>query len=55
MLGLFKRKSPIEKLSEQHRKLLNQARMLSTTDRKASDALYQKAQQIDNQIAQLQK
>jgi hypothetical protein len=55
MFGLFKKKSPIEKLSEQHQKMLNEARILSTTDRKASDALYEKAAEIDSQIAELQK
>ncbi|MEP2936993.1 MAG: Lacal_2735 family protein [Gilvibacter sp.] len=54
MLGLFKKKSPIEKLSAERQRLLEQARKLSASNRKASDEMYFKADELDRQIAQLQ-
>ncbi len=53
MFGLFKKTSPIDKLVKEQARLLNEARLMSTKDRKASDALYEKAQQLDQKIAEL--
>ena len=38
MFGLFKRKTPLEKLQEKYNKLTEEAFKLSKIDRKASDA-----------------
>lgn len=54
MFGLFKKKSPIEKLEEKHAKLLEEAFALSKTDRNASDAKTAEAAEIDKQIQALQ-
>ena len=54
MFGLFKKKSPIEKLEEKHAKLLEEAFALSKTDRNASDAKTAEAAKIDKQIQELQ-
>ncbi|MEQ9443251.1 MAG: Lacal_2735 family protein [Cyclobacteriaceae bacterium] len=37
MFGLFKKKSPIEKLQEKYQKLLAEAHTLSQRDRRAGD------------------
>ena len=37
-MGIFKRKSPIDKLYNKREKLLKEAHSLSTTNRSASDA-----------------
>lgn len=53
MFGLFKKKSTVEKLQDEHKKTLEQAFKLSKTDRSASDALYAKADAIEKKIAAL--
>lgn len=53
MFGLFKKKSPIEKLQEKRKKLLDEAFQLSKTDRTASDKKTAEANEIDNQIEAL--
>jgi len=55
MFGLFKKKSEIEKLSSQYAKLMNNARAMSTSNRKASDDLYAKAEEINKRITQIQQ
>ncbi len=51
MLRLFKKKTELQKLEIEHKKVLEQAFKLSKTDRSASDALYAKAAEIENKIA----
>lgn len=53
MFGLFKKKTEVEKLQEEHKKTLEQAFKLSKTDRSASDALYAKADTLEKKIAAL--
>ena len=53
MFGLFKKKSPIEKLQEKRKKLLDEAFQLSKTDRAASDRKTAEANELDNQIEAL--
>lgn len=55
MFGLFKSKSPLEKLEEQHAKLLEEAFRLSKTDRKAADAKTAEAQAVEAQIEELRR
>jgi hypothetical protein len=50
MLGLFKKKSPKEKLQEKYKKLLEESYKLSSTNRKASDAKAAEADEILKQI-----
>ncbi len=54
MFGLFKKKSPIEKLQEQYKKLLEESFVLSKTDRKASDAKQMEAEELLKKIESLQ-
>lgn len=51
MFGLFKKKSPVEKLQEKHKKILEQAFQLSKSDRSASDKLYAEAAEIEKEIS----
>ncbi|NJL13931.1 MAG: Lacal_2735 family protein [Microscillaceae bacterium] len=53
MFGLFKKKSPLEKLNEQYKKLLAEAHQLSHKDRKASDEKMAEAEAVAQQIDQL--
>lgn len=53
MFGLFKKKSPIEKLQEKRKQLLDEAFRLSKTDRTASDKKTAEANEIENQIEAL--
>ena len=53
MFGIFKKKSPIEKLQDRYKKLLSEWHQLSSTDRSASDAKYAEAQSILNEIDNL--
>lgn len=46
MFGLFKKKSPKEKLQAKHKKLLEEAFTLSKTNRTASDAKIAEAETI---------
>lgn len=50
MFGLFKKKSPIDKLYDQYEKLMKEAHALSTSNRKASDAKYAEADAILKKI-----
>jgi hypothetical protein len=53
MFGIFKKKSPIEKLQDRYKKLMSEWHQLSSTDRSASDAKYAEAQSILNEIDNL--
>jgi len=53
MFGLFGKKSPLEKLEKQHKKVLEDAFKLSKTNRSESHALYAKAAEIEKEIAAL--
>ncbi|WAC03942.1 Lacal_2735 family protein [Lacinutrix neustonica] len=50
MFGLFKKKSKLEKLQEQYKKLLEESYKLSTTNRSESDKKQAEAQAILDQI-----
>ena len=54
MFGLFKKKSPIDKLQAEYKKLMEESFRLSTTDRSASDAKRAEAEEIAKQIEELQ-
>ncbi len=53
MFGLFKKKSPIEKLYAEHKKMLEKAHQLSHSNRAESDKLQAKAEEILKQIDEL--
>jgi len=53
MFGLFKKKSKIEKLEEEFKKLMQEWHALSTVNRSASDDKYAEAQLIAEQINKL--
>lgn len=55
MFGLFKKKSPLEKLQQRHQKLLEEAFQLSKTNRTASDDKYAEAEAVLKEIEELQK
>ena len=55
MFGLFKSKSPLEKLQAQHAQLLKEAFELSKTNRKASDLKTAEAEEVAKKIEALQK
>lgn len=50
MFGLFKKKSPAEKLQKKYNKLMNEGYKLSTVNRKLSDEKYAEADEILKQI-----
>ena len=54
MFGLFKKKSPIDKLQAEYKKLMEESFRLSTTDRSASDAKRAEAEEVAKQIEELQ-
>ncbi|WP_035726813.1 Lacal_2735 family protein [Eisenibacter elegans] len=53
MFGIFKKKSPIEKLQAQYSRLMQESHKLSHTDRKAADAKAAEAEAIGKQIEAL--
>jgi len=55
MLGIFKKKSEIEKLEDKYQKLLKEAYTLSTSNRKLSDSKTAEANDILNQMELLKK
>ncbi|WP_143569762.1 Lacal_2735 family protein [Tenacibaculum agarivorans] len=55
MFGLFKKKSKLEKLQKQYKKLLQEAHQLSTINRKLSDEKVFEAEEIMKQIEALLK
>ncbi|MEQ9290064.1 MAG: Lacal_2735 family protein [Cyclobacteriaceae bacterium] len=50
MFNLFRKKSAVEKLEIQYRKLLEESYKLSTIDRKLSDAKQAEAEEVLKQI-----
>ena len=54
MFKFLKRKSAVEKLNNQYKKLLLEAKQLSTSNRKASDAKLFEAESILTEIKKLQ-
>jgi len=54
MFGLFKKKSKTEQLNNKYKKLLKEAYVLSTTNRKQSDLKYAEADAIQKEIEKLQ-
>ncbi len=55
MLGIFKKKSEVDKLRKKHTKLLSEAYKLSHINRKESDAKYAEADKIASEIEKLEK
>ena len=55
MFGLFKKKSALDKLQDQYKKLLEESYKLSTTNRSESDKKQAEAQAILEQIEAIQK
>ncbi|WP_109829656.1 Lacal_2735 family protein [Reichenbachiella versicolor] len=55
MFGLFKSKSPIEKLEQKYEKLIKESHRLSTINRAESDAKYSEAQAIMDEIEKLKQ
>ena len=53
MFGIFKRKSPVEKLQDQYKKLMEESYRLSHSDRMASDLKRAEAEEVLKQIDQL--
>lgn len=53
MFGLFKKKDPKQKLEIQYKSLLEEAFVLSKTDRKASDAKTAEAEAVLKEIEAL--
>jgi uncharacterized protein YlxW (UPF0749 family) len=53
MFGIFKKKSPLEKLQEKHTKLLQEAFNLSKSNRSASDAKMAEAEIVQKEMDQL--
>ena len=52
-MGLFKRKSEVEKLYDKHEKLIKEAHSLSTVNRTASDKKYAEADELIKKIKEL--
>lgn len=50
MFGLFKKKSPKQKLQKKYRKLLSEAHQLSKSNRKASDLKMAEAEEVLKQM-----
>ncbi len=53
MFGLFKKKSPLEKLEDQYKSLMKEAFDLSKVNRSAGDTKYAEADKIQKKIDQL--
>jgi|TARA_B110000046_G_C12663565_1_gene261631 hypothetical protein len=55
MFGLFKKKTEVEKLNDQYKKLMKQSYLKSTINRTESDALLAEANKILNQMELIKK
>ena len=55
MFGIFKKKTELEKLNDQYKKLMEQSYLKSTINRTESDALLAEANKILNQMELLKK
>lgn len=54
-MGLFKRKSKLDKLNDKYEKLLQQAHKMSTINRTKSDELIAESQEVLKEIESLEK
>lgn len=54
-MWLFKRSSPKDKLNKKYRRLLEESKSLSTSNRKESDRLYAEAEAVLDEIKKLEK
>ncbi|MEX2484988.1 MAG: Lacal_2735 family protein [Brumimicrobium sp.] len=54
-MGLFKKKSKLDKLNDKYEKLLRQTHKMSTINRTKSDELTAEAQEILKEIESLEK
>lgn len=54
MFGLFKKKSPKDKLNEKYEKLMEESFRLSKTDRKASDLKRAEAEEVMKELEALE-
>ncbi|MFD2529190.1 MULTISPECIES: Lacal_2735 family protein [Polaribacter] len=54
MFGLFKKKSPVEKLQEKYKKLMEEAYKLQSINRTDSDTKYKEADDLLKKITELQ-
>jgi len=54
MFGIFKKKTELEKLNDQYKKLMSEAHQLSTTNRKQSDSKIGEAEEVLKKIDKLQ-
>jgi chaperonin cofactor prefoldin len=54
MLGLFKKKSAVEKLYDRYEKLMAESHSLSKSDRAASDRKFSEAQDVLKEIEALE-
>ena len=50
MFGIFKKKTPLEKLNEKYQKLMKESFKLSKTDRKAADSKVAEAEIVLKEI-----
>jgi hypothetical protein len=55
MFNIFKKKSPIDKLEDKYRKLLEESHKLSTTNRTESDRKVFEANEVLDEIERLKK
>ncbi len=55
MFGLFKKKSELEKLQDEYKKLMGDFHRLSTSDRSAADAAFAKAEEVGKKMDALDK
>ena len=55
MFGLFKKRSELVKLNDKYRRLLKEARELSTSNRKLSDKKTAEADAVLKEIEELEK
>ncbi len=54
MFGLFKKKSPVDRLNDKYEKLLAQSHALSTSNRAESDKKFAEAQEVLKEIERLE-
>ncbi|WP_445385631.1 Lacal_2735 family protein [Robiginitalea sp. IMCC44478] len=55
MYGIFKKKTPLEKLQQRYEKLLKEAHKLSQVNRSKGDSKYAEAESLLNEIKQLEE
>ncbi|MDQ3395699.1 MAG: Lacal_2735 family protein [Bacteroidota bacterium] len=55
MFSIFKKKTPLEKLQDQYKKLMAEAHGLSQKDRKAADTKYAESEIVAKEIEKLSR